>query len=233
MELDQMLMKTLTAVDTPTICNALEIANGGKRSNQGFTIGVFQCAHPDMKPILGFARTATIKTHFPYTEQPSVLKSRRLAFYQHMDSQGHPTIGVIQDIDDKPGTGAFWGEVHSHVLKGLGVKGVVTNGSMRDFGMLADNFQILAPTISPSHAYAQVVEVNVTVQVLGMSVSPNDLIHADRHGAVVIPMSLLKKLPAAIDTVFAKERPIIEAAKQPNFSFNALKAALEVSEDIH
>lgn len=233
MELSQALIEKLTAVDTPTICNALEIANGGKRSNQGFTVGVFQCAHPDMKPIMGFARTATIKTHSPYTDQPSVLKSRRLAFYQHMASQGVPTIGVVQDIDDAPGTGAFWGEVHSHVLKGLGVMGVITNGSMRDFGMLAKDFQILAPVISPSHAYAQVVEVNVAIQVMGMAVNPNDLIHADRHGAVVIPLSLLEKLPDSIDTVFAKERPIIEAAKQPGFSIDALKKALEISQDIH
>jgi regulator of RNase E activity RraA len=233
MVLDQVLIDALTAVDTPTICNALEIANGGKRSNQGFTIGVFQCAHPNMKPILGFARTATIKTHSPYTDQPSVLKARRLAFYQHMDSQGQPTIGVIQDTDDNPGTGAFWGEVHSHVLKGLGVKGVITNGAMRDFGMLAEDFQILAPVVSPSHAFAQVVDVDVTVQVLGMTVKPNDLIHADRHGAVVIPLTLLEKLPKSIEVVFAKERPIIEAAKQTGFSFDLLKAALDVSEDIH
>lgn len=233
MELDQALIDALTAVDTPTICNALEIANGGRRSNQGFTVGVFQCAHPNMKPILGFARTTTIKTHSPYTDDPKTLKARRLAFYQHMDSQGQPTIGIIQDIDEKPGTGAFWGEVHSHVLKGLGVKGVITNGAMRDFGMLAEDFQILAPIVSPSHAFAQVVDVDVTVQIMGMTVNPNDLIHADRHGAVVIPISLLEKLPKAIEVVFAKERPIIEAAKNTGFSFEVLKAALEVSEDIH
>lgn len=233
MVLNQALIETLTAVDTPTICNALEIANGGKRTNQGFTIGVFQCAHPNMKPILGFARTATIKTHFPYADDPAVLKSRRLAFYEHMASLERPTIGIIQDIDDTPGTGAFWGEVHSHVLKGLGVKGVVTNGSMRDFGMLAEDFQILAPVISPSHAFAQVVDVNIAVQVMGLTVNPHDLIHADRHGAVVIPLSLLDKLPASIETVFAKERPIIEAAKHPQFSLEALKAALKISEDIH
>lgn len=233
MILNQALIDALTAVDTPTICNALEIANGGKRTNQGFTVGVFQCAHPNMKPILGFARTATIKTHYPYTDPPSALKARRLALYQHMDSKGQPTVGVIQDTDDKPGTGAFWGEVHSHVLKGLGVKGVITNGSMRDFGMLAEDFQILAPNVSPSHAFAQVVDVDITVQIMGMTVKPNDLIHADRHGAVIIPISLLENLSKSIDVVFAKERPIIEAAKQEGFSFDVLKAALNVSESIH
>ena len=31
-----------------------------------------------------------------------------------------PTIAVIQDVDDRPGYGAFWGEVQTAVHKGLG-----------------------------------------------------------------------------------------------------------------
>ena len=90
------LVASLTAVDTPTICNALEIATGS-RSNKGFTIGAFLSAHPEMKPILGFARTATLRTAVPYTDPSAVLKERRLSWYEHIEGKGVPTISVYQD----------------------------------------------------------------------------------------------------------------------------------------
>ena len=74
-----------------------------------------------------------------------------------------------------------------HVHRGLGVKGVVTNGSIRDIPMNASHFQLLAGSVMPSHAHVHVVAMDVPVTVAGMAVQPNDLIHADQHGAVVIP----------------------------------------------
>jgi len=226
------LVAILTAVDTPTICNALEIATGS-RSNTGFTRGVFLSAHPGMKPILGFARTATLRTAVPYTDSPSVLKARRLEWFEHIEGRGIPTISVVEDIDDEPGLGAFWGEVHSNVLKGLGVKGVLTNGAMRDFGMLAADFQILAATISPSHGFAQIISIGKPVKILSLDIADGDLIHADQHGAVIISDNALLALPRAIDIIVSRERPLIEASKRDGFSIADLRLAMKEADDIH
>lgn len=226
------LVAALTAVDTPTICNALEIVTGS-RSAEGFTRGTFVSAHPRMKPVLGFARTATLRTALPYTDPAEVLKARRLAWYEHISGTAMPTISVMQDIDDVPGLGAFWGEVHSNVLKGLGVKGVITNGAMRDFGMLAEDFQILAGCVSPSHGFAQVVQVGCPVTIHGLRIQDGDLLHADAHGAVVIEREVLAELPRAIDVTMARERPLIEASRRPGFSVEHLRAAMREADDIH
>jgi regulator of RNase E activity RraA len=226
------LSEILTSVDTPTICNALEIVTG-VRSAEGFTRGSFVSAHPRMRPILGFARTATLRTAVPYTDPAATLKERRLRWYEHISGAAMPTISVVQDIDDVPGLGAFWGEVHSNVLKGLGVRGVLTNGAMRDFGMLADDFQILAGSISPSHGFAQIVEIAVPVQVHGLTIHDGDLLHADAHGAVTIELEMLEALPRAIEVITARERPLIEASKRPGFSVEDLRAAMREAEDIH
>ena len=226
------LIAKLTSVDTPTICNALEIVTGG-RTNRGFTRGVFLAAHPNMKPILGFARTATLKTALPYTDPPATIKARRLAWYEHIEGRGVPTMSVMQDIDEEPGLGAFWGEVHSNVLKGLGVRGVITNGAMRDFGMLAADFQILAATVSPSHGFAQVVTIGPPVVIHGLQIHDGDLLHADRHGAVVISADVLADLPRGIDVITAKERPLIEASQRPGFSVADLRMAMAEADDIH
>ena len=231
-QLTRDLIAKLSSVDTPTICNALEIVTGN-RSNQGFTRGVFLAAYPEMKPILGFARTATLKTALPYTDPPAALKKRRLAWYEHIEGKGIPTISVMQDIDEVPRLGAFWGEVHSNVLKGLGVRGVITNGAMRDFGMLAPEFQILAATVSPSHGFAQVVTIGQPVVIHGLEIRDGDLIHADRHGAVVISGEVLTELPRGIDVMTAKERPLIEASRRPGFSVADLRAAMADADDIH
>lgn len=227
------LVAALTAVDTPTICNALEVVTGS-RSVEGFTRGTFVSAHPRMKPVLGFARTATLRTAVPYTEPAEVLKARRLAWYEHISGSAQlPTISVMEDIDEVPGLGAYWGEVHSNVLKGLGVRGVITNGAMRDFGMLAEDFQILAGSVSPSHGFAQVIQIGVPVSIHGLRIADGDLLHADAHGAVIIRPEVLAELPHAIEVTMARERPLIEASRRPGFSVEDLRAAMREADDIH
>jgi regulator of RNase E activity RraA len=223
------LLQALAAVDTPTVCNALGIARA-RRSNQGFTRGTFICAHPGMKAIVGFARTATLRTALPYEDAPELIAARRMAFYEHVAARGAPTICLMQDIDDAPGTGAFWGEVNSHILRGLGVKGVVTNGALRDLGAIADGFQILASTLSPGSGFPQVTTVGQPVSICGLSVQDGDLIHADCHGAVVIEREVLQSLEKAIRLTQARERVVIESACEPGFSIERLKLAMREAE---
>ncbi len=71
------------------------------------------------------------------------------------------------------------------------------------------------------------------VDIFGMTVVHGDLIHADRHGAVVILHELAAKLPAAIDLLGRKEKVILDAAKKKGFGIEVLRQAFAASEDIH
>src|ERR1051326_5702704 len=103
----------------------------------------------------------------------------RLGYYEHIAAEPLPSLAVIQDIDaPDTGFGAFWGEVQTHVHKGLGCTGVITDGSVRDLDAMASDFFVLAGSIMPSHAHVHLVEFGGTVTVGGMVVSPNDIIHA-------------------------------------------------------
>jgi regulator of RNase E activity RraA len=128
---------------------------------------------------------------------------------------------------------AFWGEVQSNVHKGLGCVGVITDGSVRDLDQMASDFFVLAGSVMPSHAYVHLVDFGGTVSVAGMLVSPNDVIHADRHGAVVIPPDAVAKLPAAIDLLTRREKVVIDAARASGFSVERLRRAFAEQEDIH
>jgi len=137
---------------------------------------------------------------------------KRHDYLDYVASQPNPSWVVIQDLDDPAGYGAFWGEVQSNVHKALGCHGVVTNGCVRDIPMIAAGFQMLAGSVAPSHAFVHVVDFGGQVTVHGMAVQNGDLIHADRHGAVVVPMDKISAMRGALDLLIKKEARIIEAA---------------------
>jgi regulator of RNase E activity RraA len=132
----------------------------------------------------------------PAADAPAEIRAKRLAYYEYIASAPGPTIAVLQDIDHSPGFGAFWGEVNTAVHKGLGCLGGITNGSIRDLDAAAEGFQLLAGKVCPSHAHVHVTDHGVDVNIHGMTVRSGDLVHADRHGAVVIPLEVAREVPA-------------------------------------
>lgn len=219
----------LREFDTPTISNALEVARGS-REVSGFTQRTPVAASPRLPAIVGFARTAKIRCSTPY--DPAERRRNQIAYYDYVAAGEQPSIAVIQDIDERTGLGAFWGEVNTHIHWGLGCVGTLTNGSMRDLDAMHPEFQCLAGSLSPSHAWVQVVEFGTTVDVFGMSVDSGDIVHADRHGAIVIPARYLKELPAAIDLMARREKVLLDAARRPGFNLSALKDAFAASDKV-
>ena len=140
---------------------------------------------------------------------------------------------MLEDLDETPGIGAFWGEVNSNVHKGLGVLGCVTSGSFRDLDMLAPGFQIIGGVVNPSHAHVHVVDFGGEVSVHGMPCANDDVIHADRHGAVVVPADAVRALPAAIDLIARREKVVLDMCKRPDFNVAALREALSKADEIH
>jgi regulator of RNase E activity RraA len=227
------VLEALARYDTPTICNAMEIVAPSRRLI-GYTTKPLVCPFPDLPPIVGYARTVTIRSVLASGLSAAEQQARRLAYYEYVGTGHGPRISVIQDIDGPDvGFGAFWGEVQSAVHKALGCLGVVTDGSIRDIAQWAPGFQALAGSIGPSHAYVHAENFGGEVRVAGMTVRSDDLIHADRHGAVVIPLDVAAKLPDAAELCGRRETPILEIARSPTFSLEKLKAALARSAEIH
>ena len=218
------LLTLLKKVDTPTVCNAIEVAQG-KRGFNAFTRGTMLASDPGAPAMVGYARTARIAAVTPPTETPDVIKARRMAYYRHMAAGPRPAIVVVEDMDFPECIGAYWGEINTNIHKGFGLSGALTNGVMRDLGDLPDGFPVVAGSIGPSHGFVHVTEVGTTVSVFGMQVADGDLIHADRHGALVIPPNLLPILEKAIYKLLDTEKLILDPARQNGFDFNAFEAA--------
>jgi len=218
------LLKLLQSVDTPTVCNAIEVAQG-KRGFDAFTRGTMLCSAPDEPAIVGYARTAKIAAVKAPTEAPEVIKARRMAYYKHMADAPMPAVAVVEDTDFPDCIGAYWGEINTTVHKGFGLSGTLTNGVMRDLGDVPTGYPVIAGSIGPSHGFVHVQEIGTQVEVFGMTVTEGDLIHADRHGALVIPKDVIETLEASIEKLLSTETLILEPARSPEFDFAVFEDA--------
>lgn len=215
----------LRSIDTPTVCNLIEIA-APERRGAGYTIKHLHCPFPELPPMVGFAKTVTMRAKDKVSLGEAGYMQKRLDYLDYVAALPQPGIVVIEDLDDPVGYGAFWGEVQTNVHQALGCLGTITNGSIRDIPQVAPGFQMLAGSIAPSHAYVHVVDYGIDVSVHGMEVKSGDLIHADRHGAVVVPVAAIDAMQAAADGLAAKEAKIIAAAKS-GAGVEAIKRAMK------
>lgn len=217
------LLDLLSRVDTPTVCNAIEVVQG-KRGFQGFTRGTMVCTEPG-RAVVGYAATAQIAALAPPTEAPEVIRTRRMDYYRAMYDAPKPSVTVIEDLDYPNCIGAYWGEINTTVHKGFGMAGALTNGVVRDLGDLPQGFPVIAGSIGPSHGFVHVRSIGQPVRVMGLEVRQGDLIHADRHGAVVIPTDIITELAGAIRKLQETERLVLVPASRHGFDFAAFEAA--------
>jgi regulator of RNase E activity RraA len=215
----------LRSIDTPTVCNLIEIV-APERRGAGYTVRHLHCAFPDLPPMVGFAKTVTMRAQDPVPLGQAGYMQKRLDYLDYVAAAPQPSIAVVQDLDDIVGYGAFWGEVQSNVHQALGCLGTITNGSIRDIPMIPPGFQMLAGSIAPSHAYVHVVDYGINVSIHGMAVRSGDLLHADRHGAVVVA-DKIDAMQAAAEGLSAREARIIAAARAPGATVEQIKAAMK------
>ncbi len=223
------LLARLATTDTPTVCNAIEVAEG----RRGFDAYTRQTVIPaKARPFTGFARTATITAAAPPEATPDEVRARRLEYFRSMASGPRPAVAVVEDLDFPACAGAWWGEVHTAVHKGLVLEGVVTNGALRDLDNLEPGFPLIGGAVLPSHAWVHVREIGVDVSVFGLTVRQGDLIHADRHGALVVPPEVYESLEVALDELHASEALILEPARRADFDIDRLEEAWTAFEKV-
>ena len=100
----------LRSIDTPTVCNLLEVV-APERRGFGYTVRHLHCPFPDLPPMVGFAKTVTMRAQDRVPLSEAGYMNKRLDYLDYVAADPQPGIAVIQDIDEIVGYGAFWGEV--------------------------------------------------------------------------------------------------------------------------
>jgi regulator of RNase E activity RraA len=218
-------LEKLKAFDSCTISNAIERFNVRPR-NEGFMSGDIRCQFPNFPPMVGYAATARIRTASPPMSQRCYYD--RMDWWNYVASLPEPRVMVLQDADDQPGAGAFVGEIHAAIGTALNCAGCVTNGAVRHLPALEVlGFQVYARHTSVSHSYAHIIEFGEPVEIEGLKISSRDLLHGDRHGAVIIPLAIAAEIPEMASKVRQEERELIEFCRSPKFSLSELSKHMQ------
>jgi 4-hydroxy-4-methyl-2-oxoglutarate aldolase len=215
------VLEALKRYDTPTLSNAIETFDVRPR-DQGFASIDVRCMFPDLGVMVGYAATATIRAR-------ARGDSHEAALWAHVRSLPTPRVVVVEDLDEPPAHGAMWGEVQSSIFKALGCAGAVTDGCVRDLEEVRGlGFQLFARGPGVSHSYVHVTSAGEPVTVGGLTVHPGDLLHADRHGVLLIPVEIAPELPAAADRVIEREQTFLRWVRSPDFDPDRLAEVRQV-----
>jgi regulator of RNase E activity RraA len=210
---DPAALERLRAYDTPTLANALD-GLVDRPATTGYTRPPVHSILPDLPPMVGFAVTATIRSATPVADRARA--DAMLPLYAAVSAASGPKVVVVQDLDGGPG--CLWGEVNATICHALGCEGVVTDGLVRDLpDVEAVGFRLLARGIGVARAYVAIQGTGTRVEVGGAAVDPGDIVHADRHGALLIPGTVVKALPDAADAVLAREERLLTWVRSPAF----------------
>jgi regulator of RNase E activity RraA len=221
------IFDALRHLRTPIVYDAVE-RFGLRPREEGYTDQTIRSVLPSLGAFVGYAVTGRIMA-----EHPPAPGNQQIAWedvWNYVDNSRKPSIMVCQDLDQPPARGCAWGDVSASIFRRLGCNAVVTNGAVRDIREVESiGFGLFASGPIVGHANVRFVEFGGPVKVGGLFVRPGDLIHADEHGAVVIPAEVdLQTLVRIAGEFLASERAIIEYARNsPTFSVGELKQRMD------
>ena len=210
-------------MQTCAVSNAIE-SLGVRPRTEGFMSPEIKSMFPSMGAMVGHAVTAVIKASTPPSDN---MNFSRVTWVDEILKIPSPRVIVMKDLDHPNVIGSFWGEVQSAIHTALDCVGVVTDGGVRDLDeMQAYGFNAFASTQLVSRANVHLVEVNIPVNVGGVTVTPGDILLGDKHGVISIPRDIVSDLPSAIEKVEAGEKEIIDVCIAQDFSPERLKDIL-------
>jgi len=199
--------------NTPAVYNGWEQVTDHNVAEGHFNLENVTDFMPDMGPMVGYAVTLVIEPSNPDHRDSNPRASSE--YREYIASVPGPKIVVVQDLDKPRIVGSFWGEVNSNIHRTLGCVGTITDGAIRDLDEMRNaGFKALASRLCVGHAYSVPVRWDCEVEVFGCKVKPEQLIHADKHGFLVIPEEDQRDLLEAVDFMDTNEcNTVISAAR--------------------
>lgn len=208
-------IQALKAIDTPTVCNAIETFNARGRV-AGFMGMDIRCLFPELGVMVGYAVTVTVDSTTP--DAPRDERAWR-EWVLAMHAAPQPSVLVFQDIGPQPRKSAHLGEVMATLARRLGVVGLVTDGGVRDlYEVQRLGLHYFAAGVVPSHGNPRLLEVNVPVTIDGVRIEPGDLLHGDINGVTTIPLEIAAQIAAAAQRVRDGEASLMDYINSPEFT---------------
>lgn len=172
--------------NTPTIYNGWEQITSHDIAGDAFNREETHDFMPQMGPMVGYAVTVVIE---PSERRHKQNLNAWSEFRRYVAEAHDPKIVVVQDLDQPQVIGSLWGEVTANTFRALGCVGTITDGGIRDLDeMTAAGFKAIARRLCVGHTHAAPIRWGCQVEVFGACILPGQLIHADKHGFLAIPV---------------------------------------------
>jgi regulator of RNase E activity RraA len=222
------VLEAIRQFDTCTVANAIE-RFGVRLRNEGYTHPGLYCVTGGSPRVVGYAATARVRLSDPPMTGGAYID--RSDWWTDIQRLPAPRIAVVQDVDAKLRSGAVAGQVHAAILKAFRCDALITNGAVRDMEAVAGMaFPMFAHAVAVSHAYLHLVDYGEPVEVFGLHIRCGDLLLADTHGAISIPLEIAAEVPRKAAEMRSREQRIIDLCQSPGFSPEKLLEAVKDSQ---
>ena len=214
------LVEYLKTVDTPTLCNAIELL-GLRPHEDGFTPLELRCLFPEFGRMCGYAVTAYVET---VTKTEPRDNRRFVELYRMVEQSPKPAVVVFQEIGAHGDLAAHAGEVMSTIFQRCGAIGLVSDCGVRDLPEVrALGFHYFARGSVASHANFRIAQVGVPVQVMGLVVNPGDLLHGDENGLALVPRERRDDLPEMVKRIREREGELLQFVRGKDFDLTGVE----------
>lgn len=149
---------------------------------------------PTVGPTVGVTMTCEIDSSTPGNRAEFDLYYELLEAIQRSAT---PVVLVIKAAGARPDHECVIGDGMAKMLYSVGCVGIVTDGGVRDIeGILTIPFGVYAQGRTIHHCAYRFTQINQPVAVGGITVNPEEIIHANIGGVIKIPATVLERLPA-------------------------------------
>lgn len=208
-------LEALKAIDTPTICNAIERFKV-RNAVTGFVGLDIHCLYPQLGVTLGYALTVTVDSSTPDVKRDDQAWKD---WARAMAAAPQPIFLVFQDVGLNPEKSAHMGEIMASLAKRLGAVGLLTNGGVRDILEVEQlGFQYFAAGVVASHGNPRLLQVNVPVTIDGLQIEPGDLLHGDLNGVAKIPAEIAAQTTELAFKIRQEEAELLAYIRSPEFT---------------
>lgn len=170
---------------------------------------------PSAERLVGYAVTSV------YSTEPDDARGRRenLDYWNYVFSAPGPKIAVSVDAGKEPGNGSSWGQQNAHIHRGLGCRGVITNGGLRDIEVFGEiGLQVFSGSLTTGHGNPHFIDFGNSVTLYGAKINSGDIICADEHGAIVVPAEFLPAIEQAAAETLRRVTMVAEYCQRKDFS---------------
>jgi regulator of RNase E activity RraA len=186
-------LQQLGEYDTALLANLLRFVDSTP-THQWYMGNQIGSLIPDVGPTVGVAVTCELDTSTPDHEADGDAEGfwQQVAEIELMDV---PVVWVVSCVGSRPRHECIMGDGMGKLLHAAGCVGAVTNGGVRDLaGLRSIAFGAYGSGVAIHHCNMRVRQLNIPVEVGGITVMPGDVIHANNEGVIRLPNRAVDKL---------------------------------------